>query len=116
MMTERDHKGLHILLDMHSCGSTLVPGGFMEKLSSIAGLTLVSEVEHKFPGGGATGIGLLSQSHASYHTWPEKGYVAFDLFSCRQLDNEEVSKVVAFVLKSFGSHIENSRFTCIGRE
>ena len=41
-------------------------------------------VWHVFPGqGGITGVLLLSESHLACHTFPERGFAAFDLYSCR---------------------------------
>jgi S-adenosylmethionine decarboxylase len=41
-------------------------------------------VWHEFPGpGGLTGFLLLSESHLSIHTFPERGYAALDLYCCR---------------------------------
>ncbi len=41
-------------------------------------------VWHEFPGqGGITGFLLLSESHLSCHTFPERGFAAFNLYSCR---------------------------------
>lgn len=37
---------------------------------------------HKFNPQGASGFWLLSESHLSFHTWPEKKHVFIDLFSC----------------------------------
>lgn len=37
---------------------------------------------HKFPLMGITGFILLAESHISIHTWPERKYVAIDIFSC----------------------------------
>jgi len=38
----------------------------------------------KFSGGGegVTGFYLLSESHCSYHTYPESNYIAVDIFTC----------------------------------
>ena len=49
------------------------------------GLHPVGEpVWHVFPGqGGITGLLLLSESHLACHTFPERGFVAFDLYCCR---------------------------------
>jgi S-adenosylmethionine decarboxylase len=39
---------------------------------------------HRFPGeGGITGFLLLSESHLTVHTFPERGFAAFDLYCCR---------------------------------
>ena len=38
---------------------------------------------HKFGvGQGISGVALLAESHISVHTWPERNYVAFDIFMC----------------------------------
>lgn len=39
---------------------------------------------HAFPDpGGVTGFLLLSESHLSVHTFPERGFAAIDLYCCR---------------------------------
>ena len=39
---------------------------------------------HVFPGeAGITGMLLLTESHLTCHTFPERGFAAFDLYSCR---------------------------------
>ncbi|MCS7043318.1 MAG: S-adenosylmethionine decarboxylase [Bryobacteraceae bacterium] len=41
-------------------------------------------VWQKFPGaGGITGMVLLSESHLAVHTYPEHGFLALNLYSCR---------------------------------
>jgi S-adenosylmethionine decarboxylase len=43
-----------------------------------------SPVWHVFPGaGGVTGLLLLTESHLACHTFPERGFAAFDLYCCR---------------------------------
>jgi S-adenosylmethionine decarboxylase len=53
-----------------------------------AGCTILTEVSHAFPPpeAGVTGMFLLSESHAAFHTYPEHGYLAMDLFVCGQVD------------------------------
>ena len=44
-------------------------------------------VWHVFPGpGGVTGVLLLSESHLTCHTFPERGFAAFNLYSCRKAE------------------------------
>jgi len=39
---------------------------------------------HTFPGaGGITGVALLSESHLAIHTFPETGFAALSVYSCR---------------------------------
>jgi len=48
-----------------------------------AGATLLHVHLHTFTdGGGISGVAVLAESHISVHTWPEKGYAAFDVFMC----------------------------------
>ncbi len=48
-----------------------------------AGATLLHIHLHVFEeGGGISGVAVLAESHISVHTWPEKGYAAFDVFMC----------------------------------
>ena len=49
-----------------------------------AGFNVINQLSHRFPGqqAGVTGIVLLSESHAAFHTYPEHGYMAVDIFSC----------------------------------
>lgn len=48
-----------------------------------AGATLLHIHLHRFSdGGGISGVAVLAESHISVHTWPEKGYAAFDVFMC----------------------------------
>jgi S-adenosylmethionine decarboxylase len=37
-----------------------------------------------FDGGGVTGLLLLSESHFTCHSFPEMGFIAFNLYCCRQ--------------------------------
>ena len=48
-----------------------------------AGATLLHIHLHTFTeGGGVSGVAVLAESHISVHTWPERGYAAFDVFMC----------------------------------
>jgi S-adenosylmethionine decarboxylase len=48
-------------------------------------LTVVGAPQwHAFPGeGGVTGLALLSESHLAIHTFPEHGFAALSIYSCR---------------------------------
>lgn len=50
------------------------------------GATLLHIHLHKFTPQGVSGVAVLAESHISVHTWPEKGYGAFDVFMCGDAD------------------------------
>lgn len=47
-----------------------------------SGATVLDSVEYAFDGGGFTMVILLSESHASIHTYPEFNACFVDLFTC----------------------------------
>ena len=64
-----------------------------------AGATLLHIHLHTFtPNGGVSGVAVLAESHISVHTWPEKGYAAFDVFMC---GNAEPKKALAVLEQAF---------------
>ena len=48
---------------------------------------VLGELEHSFQPEGISFVFLLSESHMSIHTFPEKQFISFDLYSCRQYEN-----------------------------
>ena len=58
-----------------------------EQLIKELNLGIVSECFHNFIPTGFTCIFILSQSHLSFHSWPELKYLNIDLMSCEKLLN-----------------------------
>jgi S-adenosylmethionine decarboxylase len=48
--------------------------------------TLIELRCHSFSPQGLTLFALLKESHLAVHTWPEKDYVAVDIFTCGDAD------------------------------
>jgi len=115
MENEQTHFGEHLMLDGY--------GGSYEKLnnkdlvSSILydlptklGMKLLSEPvvyfaepNHIKDPGGWSGVVVIAESHLSIHTFPEKGFVTADVYTCKNgMDNEYIIKYLtdAFELKN----------------
>ena len=82
--------GTQWIVDAHGCDpsslrSCAALGLLFARIVEELGLHPVSEpVWHVFPGeAGITGLLILSESHLACHTFPERGFAAFDLYSCR---------------------------------
>jgi S-adenosylmethionine decarboxylase len=61
-------------------------------------MTPLSEpVLHAFPGGGLTGFLPLAESHIAFHSYPEVGYLAADVFTCGP-DPDGPDRAVAVLL------------------
>jgi S-adenosylmethionine decarboxylase len=54
----------------------------------VTGFNVLSSLVYTFPDGGAgtTGLFILSESHAAFHSYPEFGYLALDVFACGASD------------------------------
>lgn len=66
----------HILNDLPLLESSLVDS------VSAGGATVCGYISQKFLPYGVTTLVLLSESHASIHTYPEHGCLFFDIFTC----------------------------------
>ena len=65
-----------------------------------AGATLLHIHLHTFtPNGGISGVAVLAESHISVHTWPEKGYAAFDVFMCGDAEPKKALRVLEAAFK-----------------
>jgi len=53
-------------------------------------LTILQEATHSFTPQGCTFLFLLSESHLSLHTFPERNYIAFDLYTCREYPDDSL--------------------------
>ena len=54
----------------------------MVTLVDSSGLTLLSYHCHGLHPSGVSCVGVLLESHVSFHTWPKEGVITLDLFTC----------------------------------
>jgi len=66
--------------------------------------TVLNKIEHQFEPQGFSVIYLLSESHLSIHTFPEKNYAAIDLYTCRQYkDNSKYEEIYNLFVDMFNA-------------
>lgn len=65
---------------------------------------------------GLSGFVLIAESHITVHTFPERGYVNIDIFSCKQFDASAALHVVKrmFVLSDVDSCVLDRGLEYIG--
>jgi S-adenosylmethionine decarboxylase len=64
--------------------------------------TILQKSQHIFEPQGFTTLYLLSESHISIHTFPEKNYAAIDIYTCRQYpDNQVYLEIYDFLIREF---------------
>jgi S-adenosylmethionine decarboxylase proenzyme len=114
--------GLHLIADLHGCTATALMtdaralGTLCHLEARAAGLTVVGELFHPFTdaaGGpaGVTGVLLLAESHVAVHTWPERGVVTLDVYTCNVRDDRSAGaeQLLAALRMAFGperSHVQ----------
>ncbi len=108
--------GTHLILDLWGA-SKLDDLALMEQAMrdavTVAGATLLHIHLHHFtPNGGISGVAVLAESHISVHTWPEKGFAAFDIFMCGDAQPEKAIPVLRDAFKpesiNVGEHLRGT--------
>lgn len=111
-----DDRGYHTIWDITGASAQLLRNDhalhrfFLATLQA-SGFTVISDMVHKFSAGGAgvTGLFLLSESHLSYHTYPESRYISIDVYTCGQ-HNGAISEGIA---EFFGEDVQVNRRTLL---
>ena len=84
--------GRHLIAEFYDCDVEVLADverirAAMLEATSLVGATVVGQVFQRYsPQGGVSGAVVISESHLSVHTWPERAYVAVDIFTCGGLD------------------------------
>jgi S-adenosylmethionine decarboxylase len=116
--------GPHLVLEAYGCSP-----------QALADLTLVSDVLEAFPDKlnmtkimppyvfkysgavpedwGVSGIVLIAESHISIHSFPDKGFVTLDIFSCKDFD---VDKAIEYFNGIFKPESFEKQLLMRGRE
>ncbi|MCL6003650.1 MAG: adenosylmethionine decarboxylase [Thermoplasmatales archaeon] len=86
--------GIHLVGDLkgvepEKISNTESMQDIMESAVKYGRLTKIRSYYHQFSPSGVSGIILLAESHLSFHTWPEYGLVALDIFTCGPTENAE---------------------------
>ena len=99
------HMGTHLLVEIYN-----VPFDKLNDLEKIEercvgackteNLQVLNTYIHQFDPCGVTCLISLAESHLSCHTWPEKGCVAIDIFTC---GNKNPRSVAWWILNYFDS-------------
>ena len=98
------YAGKHLIIELWDVDASLLSSTdeikqILETAVLEAGATILGSNFHHFGEDcGVTGVIMLSESHASIHTWPEFNYAAIDVFMCGKCDP---MKSMGFILRDF---------------
>lgn len=104
--------GRHLILDLYDCDPELLNNyeelqRLLEASLVMAKATILRVIGEKFKPQGVTLLALLSESHASIHTWPEIGYAAIDLYTCG--DTTETHRAAEFLKTKLKAQTVNQK-------
>lgn len=85
--------GRHVMMELWGCHSriddpSVVRQAVVEAVAA-AGATLLHLYVHRYSPQGVTGVAVLAESHFAIHSWPERDYLAADLFTCGDSTNSQ---------------------------
>jgi S-adenosylmethionine decarboxylase len=118
MRDGKSFAGLHIIVDLYDAeyldNIERVEAAMRECIEKCGAHLLHIYLHHFTPNDGVTGVAVLSESHISVHTWPERKFAAFDIFMCGNSEPElaiEIlkghfnAKKVVSTIKQRGEHL-----------
>ena len=81
--------GEHITIDFLGVKKDYSPSFYEKiiyKIAKAAKVEILNVSSHKFEPQGFTLVALLAESHFSFHTFPERGVISFDFFTCGKVN------------------------------
>lgn len=115
MLPSDEHifQGIHILGEMYGIEPELLDNvellekalreGIEESGASLCGIQT-----KKFEPQGVTILGLLSESHASIHTYPDRGALFFDAFTCgTRCQPQKIAEALSKVLNPSRTNLQS---------
>ena len=90
--------GHHILVSLYGISFSLLDdlAGIreaFERAVKVCGATVLNRFSHQFHPQGVTIVYALEESHISLHSFPEKGSVAIDVYTCGDMNSREGMQV-----------------------
>lgn len=101
---KKDYVGVHYIFDIDNVEPKLIYNNKMlteicENCLRHTQVNILNRASHDFKPHGLTLLYLLSESHFSLHSWPEKGKLRIDFFSCQNHEKCEIGSL--YLQKAF---------------
>jgi S-adenosylmethionine decarboxylase len=98
-MEKKETMCYHSLIDLYNVKfdllnelDLLLP--VLKNIAKIVNLNILDISYHKFNPQGLTVMLLLSESHISIHTWPEKNMACLDILSCKNNPIDYLDEII----------------------
>jgi S-adenosylmethionine decarboxylase len=114
MFSNTQYSGKHLIVDIKNIKNEGIIHDIkkikkiMDSICEKYDFNVLQKIEHQFHPEGMSIIYLLSESHITIHTFPEKKYIAFDLYTCREYPNNDVyNEIHNYIVEEFQCDLEN---------
>jgi S-adenosylmethionine decarboxylase len=115
MFEERITSGKHIVCDIKGIQNLDLLNSskeIREMLNIICekyNFQILEKIHYDFVPEGCSIIFLLSESHISIHTFPEKRHISFDLYTCRHYENnKEYEEIFNYLIKILNASYDSN--------
>jgi S-adenosylmethionine decarboxylase proenzyme len=115
MFQEYESSGKHMICDFKGIENLELLNNLSElkdmlkEICKTNDFNILNEVEHQFVPIGCSVLFLLSESHLSIHTFPEKNHMSFDIYTCRQyIDNTFYDEIFKFLLNRLKASLDST--------
>jgi len=116
MFSDIQISGKHMIIDLKEIKNQVLIHD-LEKIKSLLDgicekyeFSILNKSEHVFQPEGLSILYLLSESHLSVHTFPERKYIAIDLYTCRDYkDNTVYNEIYDSLVESFQAKKETPK-------
>ena len=117
--------GPHLMLDGYECNTAKLDDmsfvfALLDTLPGRIGMTKIMppyvfyyDGKGKPEDRGFSGVVIIAESHISLHTYPDKRFLTFDIYSCKKFD---IDQTVEYMVKAFGIGSYDKRVFNRGRE
>jgi S-adenosylmethionine decarboxylase proenzyme len=122
MFNDYNSSGKHMICDFKDIKNTELLNNDIElnlllkKICERYDFQILNSIVHNFDPIGHSILFLLSESHISIHTFPEKHHMSFDIYTCRQYkDNTIYREIFKFLIDNLEASLEESVCKIIDR-
>jgi S-adenosylmethionine decarboxylase len=105
MFKEYESSGKHMICDFKGIKNNNLLNNMVQLNSVLKQICIdnefqiLNETQYKFEPIGCSILFLLSESHLSIHTFPEKNHMSFDIYTCRQYkDNAVYNEIFQYLI------------------
>lgn len=107
---ENKTSGKHMICDIKNIKNTVLLNdinkikNLLDTICYRHDFTVIQSISKEFDPIGLSIIYLLTESHISIHTFPERNYLALDIYTCRSYETNEVyHSIFKYLVEEFAA-------------